>query len=58
MRRSLSDGALAYFTTWCPAGAPVEKRMMVEVTRLGLGGRHVADGSKSRRLLNQLTGLS
>ena len=33
VRRSLSDGALAYFTTWCPAGTPVEKLVMVEGRR-------------------------
>ena len=25
VRRGVADGALAYFTTWCPAGTPVEK---------------------------------
>src|SRR4051812_36544775 len=25
VRRSLSDGSLAYFTTWCPAGTPIQK---------------------------------
>ena len=33
VRRSLSDGALAYFTTWCPAGTLVEKLVMVEGRR-------------------------
>lgn len=33
MRRSLSDGALAYFTTWCPAGTPVEKLVIAEGRR-------------------------
>ena len=33
VRRSLSDGALAYFTTWCPAGTPVEKLVIVEGRR-------------------------
>jgi SRSO17 transposase len=33
VRRGLSDGALAYFTTWCPAGTPVEKLVMVEGRR-------------------------
>src|SRR6478735_12812174 len=33
VRRSLSDGALTYFTTWCPAGTPVEKLVMVEGRR-------------------------
>ncbi|KTS06429.1 transposase [Methylobacterium radiotolerans] len=33
VRRSLSDGALAYFTTWCPAGTPVETLVRVEGRR-------------------------
>jgi SRSO17 transposase len=33
VRRSLSDGALAYFTTWCPAGTPVETLVIVEGRR-------------------------
>ena len=33
VRRGLSDGALAYFSTWCPAGTPVEKLVMVEGRR-------------------------
>jgi SRSO17 transposase len=33
VRRSLSDGALAYFTTWCPAGTPVEQLVAVEGRR-------------------------
>jgi len=33
VRRGLSDGALAYFTTWCPAGTPVEKLVIVEGRR-------------------------
>jgi SRSO17 transposase len=33
VRRGLSDGALAYFTTWCPVGTPVEKLVMVEGRR-------------------------
>ncbi|GJE46450.1 IS701 family transposase ISMch7 [Methylobacterium soli] len=33
VRRSLSDGALAYFTTWCPAGTPVERLVTVEGRR-------------------------
>ena len=39
VRRSLSDGALAYFTTWCPAGTPVEKLVMVEGRRSRDRGR-------------------
>jgi SRSO17 transposase len=33
VRRSLSDGTLSYFTTWGPAGTPVEKLVMVEGRR-------------------------
>jgi SRSO17 transposase len=30
IRRHLADGELAYFTTWCPAGTPVETLVAVE----------------------------
>ena len=33
VRRSLSDRALSYFTTWCPAGTPVEVLVAVEGRR-------------------------
>jgi SRSO17 transposase len=33
VRRSLSDGASSYFTTWCPAGTPVETLVAVEGRR-------------------------
>jgi SRSO17 transposase len=33
VRRSLSDGALSYFTTWCPVGTPVERLVAVEGRR-------------------------
>jgi SRSO17 transposase len=33
VRRSLSDGSLAYFTTWCPAGTPIQERVAVEGRR-------------------------
>jgi SRSO17 transposase len=33
VRRSLSDGALAYFTTWCPAGTPLQTLVAVEGRR-------------------------
>jgi SRSO17 transposase len=35
IRRSLTDGELAFFTTWCPAGTPVSTLVTVE-------GRHWA----------------
>ena len=33
IRRSISDGELAYFTTWCPAGTTIEKLVAVEGKR-------------------------
>jgi SRSO17 transposase len=30
IRRNIADGDLAYFTTWCPAGTPIEKLVCVE----------------------------
>jgi SRSO17 transposase len=30
IRRHIADGELAYFTTWCPAGTPVETLVAVE----------------------------
>jgi SRSO17 transposase len=30
IRRRISDGELAFFTTWCPAGTPIETLVMVE----------------------------
>src|SRR3954465_8303104 len=33
VRRSLSDGSLAYFTTWCPAGTPIQELVAVEGRR-------------------------
>jgi SRSO17 transposase len=33
IRRSLADGELAYFTTWCPRGTPIETLVRVEGTR-------------------------
>ena len=30
---SLSDGSLAYFTTWCPAGTPIQELVAVEGRR-------------------------
>jgi SRSO17 transposase len=32
-RRSLADGKLAFFTTWCPAGTAAEKLVQVEGCR-------------------------
>jgi len=33
IRRSLADGELAYFTSWCPSGTPIETLVRVEGTR-------------------------
>jgi SRSO17 transposase len=33
IRRSLSDGERAYFTTWCPAGTPIQTLVAVEDRR-------------------------
>lgn len=33
MRRDLLDEALAYFTTWCPAGTPIETLVTVKDRR-------------------------
>jgi SRSO17 transposase len=33
IRRSLTDGELAFFSTWCPAGTPVETLVAVEGRR-------------------------
>jgi SRSO17 transposase len=30
IRRNIADGDLAYFTTWCPRGTPIEKLVSVE----------------------------
>ena len=30
IRRRISDGELAFFATWCPAGTPIETLVMVE----------------------------
>jgi SRSO17 transposase len=33
VRRSLSDGSFSYFTTWCPAGTPLQTLVAVEGRR-------------------------
>ena len=30
IRRNIADGEMAYFTTWCPAGTPIETLVAVE----------------------------
>jgi len=32
-RRNIADGDLAYFTTWCPAGTPIDTLVSVEGRR-------------------------
>jgi SRSO17 transposase len=36
IRRSLTDGELAFFTTWCPAGTPLATLVTVEGRRWGI----------------------
>jgi len=38
IRRSLSDGECAYFTTWCPAGTTIETLVTVEGQRWAIEG--------------------
>ena len=33
IRRTLSDGDLAFFSTWCPAGTPIDTLVRVEGQR-------------------------
>ena len=33
IRRNIADGDLAYFTTWCPAGTPIDTLVSVEGRR-------------------------
>jgi SRSO17 transposase len=33
IRRNIADGDLAYFTTWCPAGTPIDRLVSVEGRR-------------------------
>jgi len=33
IRRGLTDGERAFFTTWCPRGTPIEKLVQIEGTR-------------------------
>src|ERR687897_457402 len=36
IRRSLADGELAFFSTWCPAGTPTSRLVAVEGRRLAI----------------------
>ena len=45
IRRNITDGALAFFATWCPAGTPIEVLVSCGRTALGHRGR-LRDGQK------------
>ena len=37
IRRNIADGDLAFFSTWCPAGTPIETLVAVEGHRWAIG---------------------
>jgi len=37
MRRHITNGELAYFSTWCPAGTPIYRLVAVEGHRWSIG---------------------
>src|SRR3954466_5371751 len=39
IRRSLTDGGLAFFSTWCPAGTPIQTLVSVEGRRWAIAAR-------------------
>jgi SRSO17 transposase len=39
IRRHLTDGDLAFFTTWCPAGTSIQKLVMIEGHRWAIEDR-------------------
>ncbi len=39
IRRNIADGDLAFFSTWCPVGTPVEKLVTVEGHRWAIEDR-------------------
>ena len=45
IRRSLADQSLAFFTTWCPKGTPIEGLVQVEVSWTPFFGQAVKLGS-------------
>ncbi len=52
IRCSLTDGELAYFSTWCPAGTPVEMLVAVEGRRWAIEG---APQAQERKVRDELT---
>jgi len=52
VRRSLSDGSLAYFRTWCPAGTPIQELVAVEGRRWAIEG---APQAQERKVRDELT---
>jgi SRSO17 transposase len=51
-RRSLNDGVLVYFSTWCPAGTLIQALMSVEGRRWAIEG---APQAQERKVRDELT---
>src|SRR3982751_1556918 len=52
IRRSLTDGELAYFSTWCPAGTAIQTLVNVEGRRWAIEG---APQAQERKVRDELT---
>src|SRR3954465_10692736 len=52
IRRSLEDGELAFFSTWCPAGTGIDTLVMVEGRRWAIEG---APQAQERKVRDELT---
>src|SRR3954465_5465580 len=52
IRRSLEDGELAFFSTWCPAGTGTDTLVMVEGRRWAIEG---APQAQERKVRDELT---
>ena len=52
IRRSLADGQLAFFSTWCPVGTGIERLVMVEGHRWAIEG---APQAQERKVRDELT---
>jgi SRSO17 transposase len=52
IRRSLTDGEFAFFTTWCPAGTPIGMLVAVEGRRWAIEG---APQAQERKVRDELT---
>src|SRR4051812_45680672 len=52
IRRSLTDGELAFFSTWCPAGTPIQTLVSVEGRRWAIEG---APQAQERKVRDELT---